>query len=459
MEKQEKILLGVGILGLLGYLIYKKEKNRLRDEAKASTKKIISPIMDVLTSESDKTKLKPRLRVLEDLFFYKDIIDGGNVVGKDLDFVIPKGVVVETNEVNTPFGFANIDISKTEEVLGDTELSKIIAISADDYYNKPKKLWNPPIKTYEVSNLENSSYNEQINEDWTLNYYDAKGDEKEIIVPAESSVTIVAVDINHIPDSVVTNFESTITEVKGYVKYGTYRVLDDIFYDANDFGVISINLNNKEYGFYAIKPIVNPSKYQKDFENLLNGLSLERTLSGEKVIVNSNCGGYDDVSIVGVIPKGRILNIQVIVNKDDEELYTYDSQNGILIIEKNKLEQVPLDTPISENTIENDIELLKYNSDFQDFFGRYRKPLLECDEFERLFYARNKKTYPGGHVLSDSEIQAFIDQKNMDWGEDFFKNDGFVQQVELNALAKEKYLNPEIFARNYVLQGESVVYY
>jgi hypothetical protein len=206
-QKNEGFLLGLGFVGLIVYFIYNEEKKRLRNEAKASTQEQIAPIMETLNPTPLPPQAPARLRVLEDVPFYQDVIDNGNIVGQDLIFVVPKDTIIDTGgQLDTPFGFINIDVNKTEQVSGDTPLSRISAISADDYHNKPRELWNPPCANYLVSNLESTE------RDWIINYYDCNGDEQELYVDNQPKV-VSAVDTTYKPDSIVTNYQSTIQKM------------------------------------------------------------------------------------------------------------------------------------------------------------------------------------------------------------------------------------------------------
>jgi len=224
-NKDEGFLLGLGFLGLIVYFIYNEEKKKKINEAKASTMQQIAPIMQTLNPASQvpvplppvtTPNLPNRLRITEDVLFYKNVFDeNGNYIGKDLVFVVPKDTIVNTvDDIARYLGYSmtilesynsNLENS-TEEIVGNTPLSRILVISADAYYNKPRELWNPPCANYLVSNLESTEG------DWIINYYDCNGDEQELFVDNQPKV-VSAVDTTYKPDSIITNYQSTIQKM------------------------------------------------------------------------------------------------------------------------------------------------------------------------------------------------------------------------------------------------------
>jgi len=216
-NKDEGFLLGLGFLGLIVYFIYNEEKKKKINEAKASTIQQIAPIMETLNpAPVTIPDLPNKLRITEDVLFYENVIDeNGNVIGRDLVFVVPKDTIVNSiDDIARYLGFSmtilesynsNIEIF-TEEVVGNTPLSRILTIGADAYYNKPRELWNPPCANYLVSNLESTDG------DWIINYYDCNGDEQELYVDNQPKV-VSAVDTTYKPDSIVTNYQSTIQKM------------------------------------------------------------------------------------------------------------------------------------------------------------------------------------------------------------------------------------------------------
>ena len=160
--------------------------------------------------------LPNRLRITEDVLFYQNVFDeNGNLIGRDLMFVVPKDTIVDRiDDIARFVGYSmtilesfntNIE-SKTEQVSGNTPLSRILTIGADAYYNKPRELWNPPCANYLVSNLESTE------DDWIINYYDCNGDEQELFVDNQPKV-VSAVDTTYKPDSIITNYQSTIQKM------------------------------------------------------------------------------------------------------------------------------------------------------------------------------------------------------------------------------------------------------
>ena len=221
-NKDEGFLLGLGFLGLIVYFIYNEEKKKKINEAKASTIQQIAPIMETLNPVKlppiipEPENLPNRLRITEDVLFYQNVFDeNGNLIGRDLVFVVPKDTIVNSiQDIANFVGFSmtilesynsNIEIF-TEEVVGNVPLSRILTIGADAYYNKPRELWNPPCANYLVSNLESTQG------DWIINYYDCNGDEQELFVDNQPKV-VSAVDTTYKPDSIVTNYQSTIQKM------------------------------------------------------------------------------------------------------------------------------------------------------------------------------------------------------------------------------------------------------